>query len=133
MEDIGSPPIDDMEGDVDGDGDALGDQEDEDDDDDNDDDDQEETQDQRPESPKLLQSQPEQTRAQTTYPMDNYIQTGQQTQLHMCSQMKSRPLVLRRRHRYRRYQHYARLSVPKRSQHLSMTLSQQWQPHKPPR
>ncbi|ELR07069.1 transcription factor, putative member of histone acetyltransferase SAGA complex [Pseudogymnoascus destructans] len=77
MEDIGSPAIDDMEADVDGDGDALGEQEDEDEDDDNDDDDQEETQDQRQESPKLLQSQPEQASLPNTDESSDDLPNGQ--------------------------------------------------------
>ncbi|KFY40136.1 hypothetical protein V495_05592 [Pseudogymnoascus sp. VKM F-4514 (FW-929)] len=79
MEDIGSPPIDELEADADGEGDALGDNEneDEDDDDDNDEDDQEETQDQRPESPKLLQSQPEQASLPNTDESSDELPNGQ--------------------------------------------------------
>ncbi|KFY29568.1 hypothetical protein V494_08669 [Pseudogymnoascus sp. VKM F-4513 (FW-928)] len=77
MEDIGSPQIDELEADVDGEGDALGEQEDEDEDDDNDDDDQEETQDQRQESPKLLQSQPEQASLPNTDESSDELPNGQ--------------------------------------------------------
>lgn len=79
MEDVGSPPMDELEADVDGEGDALGEQEDEDEDDDNDDDDQEETQDQRPESPKLLQSQPEQASLPNTDESSDELPNGQLT------------------------------------------------------